>query len=296
MAKILIVGGTGYLGKPLVEKLSLKNTVYYSGRGSKDNAQYLSIDFNDPKSYIHTKKLKFDIVFITACNLDNLNRNTLDRVFEENTTKYGAFLNFLIDHRVSKKFIYTSSMTVYNSDNSVPVKENASVINQPNAYGFSKRVAEQITEFLCLKNNVRGVSIRLPGLFGGNREGGLIYNTIVNASMNKQITINTQGLAYWESMYLPTVVEVISSFIEHYNWDQPFDVFNVGYGEKQNIKSVVSAIKKIINSASILSFKNIPEAFYLETEKINVFNDFHLDLEKDLIQYIEILKNKTMCP
>ena len=44
--------------------------------------------------------------------------------------------------------------------------------------GLSKLFAEQLTKFYSQENDFKAVIIRIPGLFGGDRKSGFIYNAI----------------------------------------------------------------------------------------------------------------------
>jgi len=294
MSKILIIGGTGYLGSFLVKSLAKNHCVYFTGRRELDSPNYYQLDLNDPSSYGILDALKVDLVVITACNLSGLSHRSIDSSFQENTFYYGRFLEYITKQKLSSKFIYISSMTVYNDQNSVPVEETHSTINQPNIYGFSKHIAEQITQFVCLKHGCQGISLRLPGLFGGDRKNGLIYNCINKAISNDNITIDTNGLEYWECMYLPTVVKSIDFFIQNYKCNSNYDTFNLGYGKKQDIGSVVFLIKDILSSKSKVQLLDIPKPFHLDVKKISKIISLETSLRDDMSNYISILADKNI--
>ena len=64
-------------------------------------------------------------------------------------------------------------MTVYGFVSDRAVKEN-NVLNPVSMYGHGKMKAEQI----LIKSNRPCLSVRIPGLYGGNRNSGLVHNLI----------------------------------------------------------------------------------------------------------------------
>jgi UDP-glucose 4-epimerase len=266
--KTALIGGSGYLGNYLGRLLAPAFEVVYTSRTKKE--QSLQVDFLKPETFDQLKqKGPFDIIFILASSLQGLGTTVLkEEYLNVDTLGLAAFLQFISDHQLSTKIIYTSSMTVYGTQNIVPVKEEG-ILAPLSTYGLSKVLAEKTIAFYCDSTAVKGVTLRIPGIYGGNRTSGFIYQTIHKCIRNEPVMINTSALGYWETMHIHDCASVMKSFLERYEWIEKHATFNVGYGTKTDIIDCAFAIKQILGSMSAIEV--VGEKGYL---------DFYLDASR----------------
>lgn len=268
---ILLVGGTGYVGSHLVPVLADYGwQVYTTGTKPQVADNYFVVDFEREQSFEALKGKRFQLIIILASKMTAMGTTSLTHPdLRTNTTGYAAFLHFVASFNLSDKVIYTSSMTVYGSSNNLPVNENA-VIEPVHTYGLSKALAEQITHFFCLHKNIPGVVLRLPGVYGGTRQSGFIYNVADKCRRNERIDLKSEGLIFWETMHVSDLCNIVVRFINHYSWQKEFEIFNVSYGEPTDFYQTAYAIKQFLLSESdiveIGKKGYIP--FYLCNEKI----------------------------
>lgn len=263
--KILLVGGSGYIGRHLLSELKDKYDVYCTNRHSTNGKPFL-IDFRVPATFDNIRSERFDLVIILAATMSGLGIIDLSDHLYINTVGYASFLQSL--QCVTDKIIYISSMTVYGMRNKYPVKESGK-INPISTYGLSKLMAENITEFYCKRNCKDGVSLRLPGVYGGDRKSGFIYNITQKCKKNQDIFIDTAGLGYWERIDVKVLCAIIKRFIEKYSWEKRYDVFNIGNEEFEDIVKVAFKIKEELNSDSNITFS--PKGYvdlYMDNSKI----------------------------
>ena len=190
MRNIFITGGAGYIGSHCAISLS------------KNGFNPIIID-NFSNSHLNTIKNLENIIKkkITFYNVDLTNKKKLDQIFKmhscyavlhcagyksvkesiQNPIFYfknniGSLLS-LIDcmknHNVFK-IIFSSSATVYDSDQNLPLKENGKIGNIKNPYGNSKYLIEQILTDLSKFDN--RWSIRIARYFNpiSNHPSGLL--------------------------------------------------------------------------------------------------------------------------
>lgn len=288
--KILLVGGSGYLGRHLASFLKKSSCIDIFITGSKKSQQegYFQIDFEQKETFNNIQQLKFDLVIILASKLGALGIKSLNHPdLTINTLGYAVFLQYLYDNQITQKIIYTSSMTVYDSNNSIPVKEDDKIA-PANTYGLSKYLAEVITDFFCSQNNLKGVILRLPGIYGGDKNNGFIYNTIKKAKDNQLIELDTQGLIYWETIYINDLCEMILAFLIRYQWEHPIDIFNVTYGCETDFNATAEFIVASLQKGK-LNFRNNKKGyvpFYLSNEKIGKLIEVKTDYFGKLNQYL----------
>jgi UDP-glucose 4-epimerase len=266
--KIALIGGGGYLGRHLEKMLVSSFEIVSTGRSDKNSLQLdllLSETFETFK-----QQGPYDIIFILASTMKGLGTTELRREYLDlDTLGLSSFLQFISDHQLSEKVIYTSSMTVYGLENYVPVPEDG-MLKPLSTYGLSKTLGEKTVHFFCSHAAVNGVILRIPGLYGGDRTSGFIYNTIQKCLRNEPVTLQTSSLGYWETMHVNDCSRVLRSFLQSYDWQRSLEIFNIGYGTKTDIVECAFHIKKITGSSSkINAGKKGYVDFYLDTAKLN---------------------------
>lgn len=205
--KVLITGGSGYVGTTLIEELNaldnVENIFVY------DNLSSSSIGFFLGKTKLNKVK------FIKG---DILDTYALEQIITEVDVIYhlAAYVSFPYNHQQNmqydqinkwgtlnlvrciqntdnfvKKFIYLSSSSVYG------LNENIDFNDEPipsNAYGKSKFAAEKYVKLL--KGNMNVEIVRAANIFGFNcnlRLDSVLNNFIFNGLVHKKILIYGNG-------------------------------------------------------------------------------------------------------
>ena len=99
LKKILLVGGTGYLGRHLNSQLiEEESEVFFTGTSNSQQENYFKVNFEDPLSYSSLLGQYFDLVIILAAKLNSLSTCDLDHPdLSVNTLGYASFLQYLKD-------------------------------------------------------------------------------------------------------------------------------------------------------------------------------------------------------
>ena len=187
---ILLPGGTGYIGShTAVELLKAGKEIVIIDNFSNSKPEVL-----DKIKQITGKEFRF-------YELDYLDREKLEKVFEEN--KIEAVLNFAgykavgesvqkpIEYYTNnisgclvlldvmrkygvKKFIFSSSATVYGDPEKVPITEESKTGGTTNPYGTTKLFIEQILKDIYVSDNTWDICILRYFNPVGAHESGLI--------------------------------------------------------------------------------------------------------------------------
>lgn len=291
LKKILLIGGTGYLGRHLSNYLNEEESEIFITGTSLNNSNrenYFKIDFEDTQSFHALDGFNFDLIIVLAAKLNSLSTYNLKHPdLSINTLGYASFLQYLKDHDLAPKIIYISSMTVYSPTNELPVSESG-VIAPVNIYGLSKYIAECMTSFLCTNTDIMGAILRLPGIYGGDKKSGFIYNTLNNLKHNKAHNISTKNLIFWETIHVDDLCFMIKNFIKEYIWVQKIDVYNVCYGQETDFYDTFEFIKKhtLNPKATISETAKGYTPFFLSNKKLKKIISVREDYFGKLKEYI----------
>jgi UDP-glucose 4-epimerase len=269
-----MTGGTGYLGKHLIRKIHNNHDLYFLSRDETDI----------PKG--------IDLVIHLAGEVDIRQDGLYSGNLIYNNVEYTIRLIESMIKAGVNKLIYTSSMTVYSINNIVPVKENADL--QPSSfYGLTKKWAEEVIQHYSNECYIDAWILRIPGIYGGNRKSGYIYNTIQKALNNEDIVLSTDGMKYWEAIYIDDLTDMIKKMIGY--MIMATKVFNISYGEEIDFIETAFKIKQMTQSKSHIKIGDYTyRRFYLDNAKLKELLDFDFSYSFDngLRRYINEIRNR----
>ena len=165
--KVLITGGSGFLGKHLQKYFETRMTVKLLGRN--DDSHFRC----DLAKNIPVIDEYFDLVIHNAGKAHSVPRSEDDAaIFYEVNHQGTQRLLDALGSQPPKSFVFISSVSVYGLDEGENISEDCS-LNATDPYGKSKALAEKAVQEWCNKNNVTCVIFRLPLLIGADAPGNL---------------------------------------------------------------------------------------------------------------------------
>jgi len=294
---ILITGGTGFLGSCLARRLAGNHEVSVLGRGIKQGYltkeemkafNFIQCDVRDKKSMAEALKPDHDLIIHCAAVVrigdDGESREDL---VETNVNSTLTILELMAEKGI-KNLIFSSSMTVYGMENRIPVSENG-VLDPVHFYGVSKKTAEETIINYAQKNLTRALVLRYPGLYGYPRRSGYVFSVAKKLLMGEDVTIDTKGLKFWETINVEDAAEITEKLIGTWEWNKNCETINCSYAEETDFVATAFKIKEIVDSKSRINVTQPLDyvRFYLDNSRLRGLVGFERHFEKSLKHFLE---------
>ncbi len=269
--KCLILGGAGFIGSHLADKLLESGydvTVFDKINSFKGNIKHLlkkirfiEGDFNndiDIRNAIKSSDFVYHLVSTTLPQSSNLNP-TYD--VESNVLGSIRLFEECVAQKVKKVVFLSSGGTVYGIPQEVPINENHSC-NPLCSYGITKITIEK---YLHLFNYLYGLDyavIRLSNPYGErqnpNVPQGVISVFLKKVLHNEVIEIWGDGSIVRDYIYINDVSDSLVKVISH---DSGVKMFNVSSGRGYSLIEILSAIEKVTGMKPAVNFTNSNRKF-----------------------------------
>jgi nucleoside-diphosphate-sugar epimerase len=245
MKKILIIGGTGFIGYHLAK------------RCIKEKFQVTSISSKKPSKTRLIKKIRY-----RYCNIKNFNelKNSTNIDFD-----YVVNLGGYVNHKNKKKtydshflgvknlykvfkdksikaFIQIGSSSEYGNSRS-PLKEK-SLCNPLMIYGRSKLMA---TNFLLNQyklNSFPVTILRFFQIYGPSQKPNRLIPIVINSSLKNKKFKCSDGQQLRDFLYVDDAIEAILKSLK--NKKAKGKIINIGYGKPIKVKKIILMIIDII--------------------------------------------------
>ncbi|MEG2348030.1 MAG: UDP-glucose 4-epimerase GalE [Clostridia bacterium] len=278
---ILITGGAGYIGShTCVELLNAGKDLVIIDNFSNSKPSTL-----DAIRKITGKDFKF-------YEINYLNREKLEEVFEQNDID--SVINFAgykavgesvqkpIDYYINnvsgalvlldimkkysvKKFVFSSSATVYGNPEEIPITEESKIGGTTNPYGTSKLMIEKILQDIYISDNTWDIAILRYFNPVGAHESGLIgeepsgipnnlmpYVSRVAAKKLKELSIFGNDYNTPDGTGVRDYIHVVDLAIGHLKAIEKLDkekkgiyIYNLGTGTGYSVLDMVKAFEKV---------------------------------------------------
>jgi len=281
--KILITGGTGFIGSHLSELLisdgnqviALDNQSTGSASNLKSNSNLEIVegsilDSNLVDSLMSKVSLCYHLA--AALGVKNIVEYPLESL-ETNIKGSEIVLNSATKHKV--RTLLASSSEIYGKNPNQPLSEDSDrVLGSPKVARWSYSEAKAIDEFYAFQlNKLKGLPVTIARLFNtvGTRQSGsygMVLPRFVTAAVSNQvITVYGDGS---QSRTFSAVSDVVAALNGLLKSDSTIgEVFNVGGNQLITIKALAEKVKEITNSSSKIEYKSYKEVYGADFEEPN---------------------------
>tara|TARA_B100000575_G_C23085842_1_gene625792 strand:+ start:501 stop:1424 length:924 start_codon:yes stop_codon:yes gene_type:complete len=293
--KILIIGGTGFLGfhlckfflKKKWQVLSLSQTPPPKERKLK-NIKYLFGDISKPKKIKFLNNLNYQYLINCGGYVDHYNK-----VKTYNTHVKGCknIYNISLKKKL-KAFIQIGSASEYGSNVS-PHKE--SIVGKPKD-NYGKNKLEVTNFFQNLENPFPFIVLRPYQIYGPYQDNNRLIPFIINSCLRNKKFPCSSGKQLRDFLYIDDFVSAVYKVIDKKNCHGK--IFNVGYGKPTKVRKVIEIIHKKIklgkpDYGKILLRKNESSQLFPSIKKTSKYVNWfpRVKLDKGLNKTIKYYKN-----
>lgn len=266
MKKVLILGGSGFIGTNLSKFLLKSGYEVYSFDLIKpqsnyiEGVNYIEGDFFDDielKSAIKDKD--YIIHAISTINPGNSN-DCYVRGYEKDFLQTIKLCNLLIGRNTRLIFL-SSGGTVYGQHMAQPINE--SVLPQPiNHYGNIKLCMENTIRTFNYQMHIKMLIVRISNPYGPGQDHkrgvGFIDAVLKNVMRNEPTVIWGDGNNVRDYIYIENVCDMIVSLME-YNGE--YDTFNISSGIGTSQNTIIEIVKEMGMN---------PQVTYLDKRSVDV--------------------------
>lgn len=267
MKKILITGGAGFIGSHLSKRLLNDGNFIicfdnlYTGQKENiepflENSNFLFIEGDVVEPY----DFEVDEIYNLACPASppHYQKNPL---YTLDISIKGTINALALAKKRGAKLLQASTSEVYGDAKVTPQDENYFGNVNPNGiracYDEGKRVAEAL---ICDYNRVYGMKnkiVRIFNTYGPNmdiEDGRVVSNFIVQALLNKDITIYGDGTQTRSFCYIDDLIDGLIAMMKS-GFSGPI---NLGNPQEHTIKDLADIIIKLTGSSSKCIYLPLP--------------------------------------
>ena len=290
-SKLSILGGTGFLGKNFVKRLTekeIKSKLLIHKKNDEYSNESSVGDVLNTESLENFLEKNDVVVNFTGQISDN---------FEDyvKTNLTGAFniLNSCVKKQV-KHIILISTINVYGEKCNTSSIETDPV-NPTTHYSLIKSATEKIYQYYSENLNLNVTVLRFSHIYGYEKKIGLISNLIYSSENQNPIKLSHNGNQERDFLYIDDAVEGIIKTLEHL--DNGFTIYNISSGEKISTLNLIKLIKKISNSEIFYEKQNTSpdeKCIWASFQKAKMKTNFQpkVELKDGLKKIIDQKKSK----
>jgi len=266
--KILVTGGTGFIGNHLCRRLlsegnsiiCLDNNFTGSLNNIKDLLDNTNFEFIN-HNIINPIYFEVDQIYHLACPASPP-AYQIDPIFTVKTNVLGTMNALEIAKKSKARLLLTSTSEVYGDPHISPQVEeywgNVNPIGIRSCYDEGKRIAETLTMEYNKMYNVEVRIARIFNTYGPNmsKEDGRVVSNFINQCLeNKDITIYGDGSQTRSFSY---VDDTVDGLIKLMNNTETIGPINIGNPHEITVKELAGIITNMIKCNSKIVYMDLP--------------------------------------
>ncbi len=254
MTRIILLGGSGFIGKSLLPMLQ------------KEQFQILSL--------VHNEQFQTDIdTFLgNVCttgflddyiqdndviiNLIGQTENNISKLIDNNIIGSLNLLNSCIKKK-NIRIILASSISVY-GENSCNLSKESDQLRPQSTYGLLKSITEKLYNNYSKLYGINVTILRFSTLYGPFKKTGYFSQLIQSIKTGEQLTAYNNGMQKRDILFVDDAAKGIIQAIK--NCNNGYMVYNISSGKQYVIKELIELLENISNKKLHVIFSSqIPD-------------------------------------
>jgi dTDP-glucose 4,6-dehydratase len=268
--KILILGGTGFIGYHLAKEAlrrgfqvsSLSKNTPIKKRYLK-RVKYIIADISNKNSINKKIKENFQYVVNLAGYVDHSNKI---KTYKSHYLGCKNISNFFLKDKI-ERFIQVGSSMEYGLAKS-PQKENFKC-EPKSVYGRAKFLSSQYLLNLYKKKKFPVTIVRLYQVYGPYQDLNRFIPVVINSCKSKIDFPCSHGRQFRDFLYINDLIDAIFLILE--NPKAKGEIFNIGFGKPLKIKNIIQRILSYYKSGN----PKFGKIKLREEEQMKIYPDVH---------------------
>ena len=279
--KLLVIGGTGFLGRHLCRTLSKSHEVTIISRRNFDSRS--DLHKIDGITYVQGDIASFEFINEACKGVDCLinlastvvpSTSNRDPVYDVNTNLIGALntLQASMNNNIARYIFLSSGGTVYGDNHSGEPYRETDQTEPICSYGIVKLSIEKYIHMFNVLYGLPYSIIRLSNPYGPGysveKPQGAIHHFIAKAINNDEISIWGDGSIERDFIYIDDVISALSKSMQYSNSQC---LFNIGSGTSTSIRTILEIIKEVSGLNPKINYQE-PRLYDVQKSVLNIDN------------------------
>ncbi|MBO9555744.1 NAD-dependent epimerase/dehydratase family protein [Cellulomonas sp.] len=262
VGRVVVLGGTGFIGSAVVRHLEGEADVVVVGRGGRapgpvnHGTRFLAADLSDAAAVESVLAGADSVVYSVAAMLPAESTASPVQDVTHSLTPLLHVLEHLRHHPTTRLVFLSSGGTVYGNPDSIPVHESHAT-RPTSSYGVLKLAAEKYIQMYATVYGIDARVLRVANAYGprqplGRSQG--VVGTFIDAALHdRPLQIFGTGRAVRDYIHVDDVALAVQAALRT---DGP-EVVNVATGIGTSLVDIVAQVEQL--SGSTLRIEMLPE-------------------------------------
>ncbi len=277
MKKILLIGGGGFIGSNISNRLNkLGHDVHVIGRSSSPK-----FPLDEKIKYYHNNNMLnisalfsnvHCIIDLAYATIPSVSYSKLSYDLLENVPLHLEFFEAAMKARVKRYIFVSSGGTVYGDHGDIKLDEKT-VTKPISPYGITKLTLENYANMFYKQEKFPVIIVRPSNPYGrdqlNNQGQGFIAAVYQSINNNKPLNVYGPNGTIRDYIYIDDLIDAFVALLNHGNLGE---IYNIGSSYGINNLDLVSIIAKLLN-------KEVPELYFHDIRAFDVSTNI-LNIEK----------------
>lgn len=261
--RIIIVGGSGFIGKNLsIEFAKLGNEVIifdksepqFYGKNNGICIKYIKGDLTKYDSLENVLTKDDIVIHLISTSFPNNSNINIYNDAKGNILPSLVLLETCVKREVKKVIFASSGGAIYGKKDSIPISEREET-NPISSYGIHKLITEKYMGLINSLYGISCVSLRIANPYGIGQHPfmgqGIISTALASAILERKFQIWGSGNAIRDYIYIS---DVVNAFVKVSQYDGKYSIFNIGSEIGLSINELIEIVEDVVGKKIIKEY------------------------------------------